>query len=158
VRRPLAGPVLKWAIGPAAVLVLSAALGEERSNDRPGTLLARTASLPDAELRKLEGASASALANATWAFGSREAVRAMLRAELERLPGGPERARVLLRFALVDDNPDGHAALVAQACAADPSTCDHPGNAAALQVRQRFVAPGNRLPSFLLEGHPSIAE
>jgi hypothetical protein len=82
----------------------------------------------------------------------------MTQSELQRLPEGPDRARVLLRLALVDDNPDGQAALIAQACVADPSTCDHPGQAAALEARQRFVAPGNRLPLSLLEGHPPIPE
>ncbi len=157
-KKTLAGTAVKWVLGPAAVLVLAAALGEARSSDRPGTLLARTATLPDAELRKLEGFSASALGNATWAFGNRDAVRQATQAELQRLPEGPARARVLLRLALVDDNPDGQAALIAQACVSDPSTCDHPAHAAELEARRRFVAPGNRLPLSLLGGHPPIRE
>jgi hypothetical protein len=155
-KETFAGSVLKWVVGPAAVLVLSAALGEARASDGTGTLLARTAALPDAELRRLEGLSAAALANATWAFGSVDAVRKMTRTELERLPDGPERARVLLRLALVDDNLDGQAALIAQACVADPRTCDEPGLAAGLEAKQRFVSPGNRLPLFMLQGHPQV--
>lgn len=157
-RKPsLARTVLTWALGPAAVTVLAAELGESQRADRKGTLAERTASLPDAELRKLEAVPAATLANATWVLGSRDAVRAMIRTELDRLPEGPERARVLLRLALVDDNFDGQAALIAQACAADPRTCDQPGQAAALEAKQRLVAPGNRLPLSLLEGgHPPI--
>jgi hypothetical protein len=156
-RISLAGTILKWGLGPAAVMVLAAALGESQRSDRKGTLAERTASLPDAELRKLEALPSAALANATWAFGDRDAVRAMARVELDRIPGGPERAQVLLRLALVDDNLDGQAALIAQACVADPRTCDQPGQAAALEAKQRFVAPGNRLPLSLLEGgHPPI--
>lgn len=154
----LAGVVLKWAVGPLLVLVLSVALGEARASDHTGTLRALTATLPDAELQKLEGLARTSFANATWALGTVEAVRAMTRAELARLPDGPARARVLLRLALVDDNPDGQAALVAQACVADPSLCAHPDNAARLEALRRFVAPGNRLPLFLLEGHPPIPE
>lgn len=157
-KAPLAGNVLQWVLGPAAVLVLAAALGEARASDHTGTLQARTASLPDAELRKLEAHVASAVANATWAFGSRDAVRTMIRTELDRLPDGTDRARVLLRLALVDDNPDGQAALIAQACVADPRTCDHPGAAARLEALRRFVPPGNRLPLSLLEGHPPVVE
>ena len=77
-------------------------------------------------------------------------------AELERLPDGPERARVLLRLALVDDNFDGQAALLAQACVADPRVCDRPGEAAVQEANQRFVTPGNRLPLSMLRGHPPI--
>lgn len=153
----LAGAILKWALGPAAVMSLAAGVGESQRADRKGTLAERTVSLPDAELRKLEALPAAALANATWTLGSRDAVRAMLRTELDRLPEGPERARVLLRLALVDDNFDGQAALIAQACVADPRTCDKPSQAAALEARRRLVAPGNRLPLSLLEGgHPPI--
>jgi hypothetical protein len=155
-RNALAGDLLKWVFGPGAVMVLFAALGEARASDHTGTLLERTASLPDAELLKLEGLARASFANATWAFGNVDAVRRMMRTELDRIGDGPGRARVLLRLALVDDNFDGQAALIAQACVADPSTCAHPANAARLEASRRFVAPGNRLPLALLEGHPPV--
>jgi hypothetical protein len=154
----LAGSFLKWAAGPLAVMVLAAALGEARGGDRRSTLHARTSGLSDAELRRLEALPRAALANATWAFGHRDAVFEMTRSELARIPDGPARARVLLRLALVDDNLDGQAALIAQACVADPSTCEHPEVAARLEAARRFVAPGNRLPLSLLAGHPPITE
>jgi hypothetical protein len=156
VNKALVGTVLKWVLGPLAVMVLAAALGEARGGDGEGTLQARTAALPDAELRKLEAMPAAALANATWSLGHLDAVRRMIRTELARLPDGPERARVLLRLALVDENPDGQAALIALSCVADPSTCDRPGEAARLEAAWRLVSPGNRLPMSLLEGHPPM--
>jgi hypothetical protein len=157
-KKPLAGSILTWVVGPVVVMVVAAALGEARGGDRNDTLHARTSALPDAELRKLEALPVAAVANATWAFGNRDAVRKMTQAELARMPDGPGRARVLLRLALVDDNLDGQAALIAQACVADPSTCARPGEAARLEAARRFVAPGNRLPLSLLAGHPPIAE
>jgi hypothetical protein len=107
----------------------------------------------------LESAPALAVANATWAFGSEEAVRAMVRTELDRLPEseGPGRARVFLRFGIIDTNPDGQAALFAQACVADASLCDKMKQAAEREVAARFVPPGNVVPLYFVGGHPRIA-
>jgi len=104
-------------------------------------------------------AAALAVANATWAFGSEDAVRKMFRAELDRIPeaDGPRRARVFLRFGIIDTNYDGQAALFAQACAADAAVCDlgRMTEAARREVQARFVAPGNVLPLYF-GGHPSL--
>ena len=69
----------------------------------------------------LESVPAFAVANATWAFGSEDAVRKMADNELARLPESDNlsRARVFVRFGIIDTNPDGQAALFAQACVAD---------------------------------------
>ena len=101
--------------------------------------------------------AAQAVADATWAFGSEEAVRRMFRTELDRIPesDGPGRARVFLRFGIVDTNPDGQAALFAQACAADARLCDVLKEAALAEVRARAVPPGNVLPIYFT-GHPPI--
>ncbi len=105
--------------------------------------------------------AALAVADATWAFGSENAARKMFRTELDRLPEseGPQRARVFLRFGIIDSNPDGQAALFNQACVADPSICDHMKDAALREVRARFVPPGNVLPLYFSNGrgHPPIA-
>ena len=103
--------------------------------------------------------AAAARADAIWARGDEAAVRDMFRTELDRLPesDGKRRARVFLRFGIIDTNPDGQAALFAQACAADPALCDDARlrQAAELEVRARSVAPGNHLPLYF-GGHPRI--
>ena len=105
-------------------------------------------------------AAAQAAANAIWALGSEDAARKMFRAELDRLPDsdGPGRARVFLRFGIIDTNFDGQAALFAQACAADACLCDREAMKAATQreVEARFVAPGNVMPLYFV-GHPRAA-
>jgi hypothetical protein len=105
-------------------------------------------------------AAALAIADVTWAFGSEEAARKMFRTELDRIPDtdGPARARVFLRFAIVDTNFDGQAALFAQACAADATLCDREKMKAATQreVQARAVAPGNVMPVYFA-GHPKLS-
>jgi hypothetical protein len=105
-------------------------------------------------------AAALAVAEATWAFGSEDAARKMFRTELDRLSeaDGPGRARVFLRFGIIDTNLDGQAALFAQACAADASICDRDKMKLATEreVQARLVAPGNVMPVFFA-GHPGLA-
>jgi len=105
-------------------------------------------------------AAARAIADATWALGSEDAVRKMFRVELDRIPEseGPTRARVFVRFGIIETNPDGQAALFAQACVADPAVCelDRLRQAAQREVQARFVPPGNVLPLFF-GGHPPVA-
>ena len=83
----------------------------------------------------------------------------MARFELDRLPEseGPSRARVFVRFGIIDTNPDGQAALFSQACVADSNDCEHLKEAAQRETQARFVAPGNHLPLFFLGGHPHFA-
>jgi hypothetical protein len=101
--------------------------------------------------------AAAAKADEIWAHGNEAAVRDMFRAELDRLPEseGKSRARVFLRFGIIDTNPDGQAALFSQACAADPTICDYDRlkKAAEREVHARLVAPGNHLPLYF-GGHP----
>jgi hypothetical protein len=118
----------------------------------------RKSSRPDAGAGALESAPALAVANATWAFGSEDAVRKMFRVELDRLGESENllRARVFIRFAVIETNPDGQAALFAQACVADPSLCDHFKQAAEREVQARFVPPGTALPLFVTGGHRRV--
>ncbi len=111
----------------------------------------------EAEATNLESVAAFAVANATWAFGSEDAVRTMAGNELARLPesNNLSRARVFVRFGIIDTNPDGQAALFAQACVANANLCDHLEEAAQREVQARFVAPGNALPLYF-GGHPPI--
>ena len=103
--------------------------------------------------------AALAVAEATWAFGNEEAVRKMFRTELDRIPeiNGAGRARVFVRFGVIDTNYDGQAALFAQACVADPNVCDldRLKQAAQREVQARFVPPGNVVPLYF-GGHPNI--
>jgi hypothetical protein len=105
-------------------------------------------------------AAAAAAADNTWASGDEESVRKMFRTELDRLPeaDGPGRARVFIRFGIIDTNPDGQAALFAQACVVDPNVCDRDRlqQAAEREVRARKVPPGNHLPLYFV-GHPRLA-
>jgi hypothetical protein len=102
----------------------------------------------------------SRAADVIWASGDEASVRGMFRTELDRIPesDGPARARVFIRFGILDDNPDGQAALFNQACAADPNVCgvDALKQAAEREVRARLVPPGNHLPLYF-GGHPPIA-
>jgi hypothetical protein len=109
----------------------------------------------------LQSAAARAVADLTWAFGNVESVKTMASAELARLDSsnGPARARVFLRFGIVDTNPDGQAALFSQACVADPSICTDPAatkRAAEVETRTRRVTPGNVLPLYFTGGHPPL--
>jgi hypothetical protein len=112
-----------------------------------------------AETHSLEAVPAFAVADVTWGFGSEDAVRTMAGNELDRLPASEtaQRARVFVRFGIIDTNPDGQAALFAQACVADPNMCnDRLKDAAQREVKARFVPPGNVLPLYF-GGHPAIA-
>jgi hypothetical protein len=153
--------LLVWILGPLAVAALAAGLGKRLARDPRGTFFQATAALPAIERTALESAPALAVANATWAFGSAEAVRNMIRTELDRLPDseGLRRAQVFTRFGIIDTNFDGQAAVFSQACLADPSVCDPDRLKAAAQreVQRRFVAPGNTLPLFMTGGHPTAA-
>jgi hypothetical protein len=146
--------VVKWGLGPIAVGALAVAVGRLRPGNAPPEL-ATEGPRAEARQRALEQAPSDAVAEATWAFGSADSVKKMLRTELDRLPEGPARARTLIRFGLIDTNPDGQAAVFSRACADDPSVCDERlGPAAEREARARFVAPGNQLPLFLTGGHP----
>jgi hypothetical protein len=118
----------------------------------------RRGRLPGAARKDPVGAAARAVADVTWAFGSEDAARKMFRAELDRIPDtdGPGRARVFLRFGIIDTNFDGQAALFNQACTADAAICDHMKEAAAREVQARLVAPGNVMPVYFV-GHPRLA-
>jgi hypothetical protein len=130
--------------------------------DRPALEeMQRRSKLADGALRKDPvSAAARASADVTWAFGGEDAARKMFRAELDRIPDtdGPGRARVFLRFGIIDTNFDGQAALFAQACAADATLCDREKMKAATQreVDARFVAPGNVMPVYFA-GHPKLS-
>lgn len=144
---------LAWGLGPLFVAAVAALAGRERHD--AGRFFAATASLSDAERAALEAAPSLAVANVTWAFGSAEAVKTMLQAELARLPDeDPARARALVRLGAIEANPDGQAAAFAAACAAEASLCDDLRAAVEREARLRFVPPGDTVPASLGGGHP----
>jgi hypothetical protein len=125
--------------------------------DRPALDEMQASSRAQVDRRDLQ----SAVVDLTWAFGSVESVKAMASSELARLgeSDGPARARLFLRFGIVDTNPDGQAALFNQACVADPSICVDPEKtklAAERETRARRVPPGNVLPLYFSGGHPAL--
>lgn len=127
-----------------------AALEQMKNSSRPSPAAAETQSL--------ESVPPFAVANVIWAFGNEDAVRTMASIELDRLPESERqhRARVFVRFGIIDSNPDGQAALFAQACVADSNLCDDRLKEAALrEVKGRFVPPGNVLPLYF-GGHPPM--
>jgi hypothetical protein len=148
--------ILTWGLAPLLVAALAAGIGRWRADGNAG----RGASPAWADQPTLESVPSLAVANATWALGSVEAVRKMARTEIDRLPEseGVRRSEVFLRFGIIDTNPDGQAALFSQACASDATICDQPKfkEAATRQTKARFVAPGNMLPLSLMGGHPPI--
>lgn len=83
----------------------------------------------------------------------------MARFEIDRLgdSNGCQLARVLVRFGIVDTNPDGQAAVFHQACLADVSDCDHLKEAVERETKARLISPGNHLPLYFLAGHPHLA-
>jgi hypothetical protein len=148
--------VVKWWLAPLSIALLAGGAGKMRALGERGYFFDATAALSDLQQKELESAPAQAVANATWAFGSAESVRAITRSEIERLSSDDSRrARALLRFGIIDTNPDGQAAVFAAACAADSTLCDRMQDAAQQETRARFVAPGNVLPRFFGGGHPS---
>jgi hypothetical protein len=152
--------LLRWGLAPLLIAALAAGVGRWRADARRGALFQATASLPAADRSALESMPWLAVANATWALGSVGAVRKMARTEIDRLPEseGVRRSQVFLRFGIIDTNPDGQAALFSQACASDATICGEARfrDAATVQTRARFVAPGNMLPLSLMGGHPPI--
>jgi hypothetical protein len=146
--------ILTWVVAPLALAVASGVAG--RALGRRAAGAARRAAAPSTP-RALEAAPALAVANLVWAFGTADAVKAISRTELDRLPAseGRQRARALMRFGSVDDNLDGQAAVFGQACVADQDLCSSPAQlrrAVEAELRTRFVSP-NVLPSYIV-GHP----
>jgi hypothetical protein len=148
----------KRALGPLLVLVAFIALGYARASGQRAQFERAIAGLSEAERAALASFPKLAIANATWALGSEDALKKMLRSELDRIPEteGAARARALLRFGIIDRNPDGQAAVFFQACVADPSLCDRKRLIAAAEreTRARLVEPGRHLPLYLTSGHP----
>jgi hypothetical protein len=150
----------KWWLGPLVVAALAGELGSFHAKQQRGEFFAQTSALSERELARLKSVPARVMDNAAWTLANAEQARQLLKFELDRLAEveGARRARVLIRFGLVDSNFDGQAAVFSQACVADASVCDPPGlkDAASKETKDRFVPPGNHLPVSLLGGHPPI--
>lgn len=149
-----------WLLGPLLAAAGAGELGSLRAKAERGQLFARTSALPERDRKLLEAVPARVMDNAVWALGSGEVAQKLVKFELDELDelDGPRRARLLIRFGLIDRNFDGQAAVFAAACTADASVCDQTRlrDAAEHEAGARFVAPGNHLPLSLLGGHPPI--
>ncbi|HWP05799.1 MAG TPA: hypothetical protein VNN72_08665 [Polyangiaceae bacterium] len=149
--------LVKWLIGPLAVMAVTGTLAAWVAGEQRGTLFGRTAKLTPAQREELEVVPFLSVANATWRLGNWSSAKKAVKAELDHLPdSGAARARALLRFAALDDNPEGQAAVAGQACAADPSICDHLKDAVERETSLRLLSPGNSVPLYFLGGHPRI--
>jgi len=150
----------KRALGPALVLAVASLIGYARAAMEGGRFAQAIAELSNAEKKALESAPALTVANAIWALGSEDAVKKMLRSELDRLPEseGAARARAFVRFGIIDSNPDGQAAVFFQACVADRNLCDRARLIAAAEreTKARLVEPGQHLPLYLSSGHLQV--
>ena len=149
-----------WFVGPLAVAAVAGELGSVRAKHERGELFADTSSLSERERKQLELVPARVLDNAAWTLGSGDVAKQLVKFELDALDESESarRARVFIRFGLVDANFDGQAAVFASACAADPGVCDTARlkQAAEEEAGARFVPPGNRLPLSLSGGHPDF--
>ena len=151
-------PLDRRAYGPLLVFSLAFIIGFATTRGPRARFEQAIVQLNDAERSALPSLPGVTVANAVWALGSDDAVKNMLRSELDRLPEteGRARARVLVRFGIIDSNPDGQAAVFFQACVSDPSLCERAPLIAAAEreTRARLVEPGRHLPLYLLAGHP----
>jgi hypothetical protein len=147
-----------WVLAPLAALALGGLAGAESVRAQRSALDKAAATLPEPQRRTLEWLPALTVANAAWLLGSADSTKKALKVVLDLLPEAeaPRRARTLLRFAAVDQNPEGQAAVISQACATDASICDHLKEVMQEETEQRFASPGNRLPLFFQGGHPPI--
>lgn len=162
--RPSAASAVKWVFGPLLAALLAARLGQFRADARRAGAFGAPASLSGAALSALQIAPARAAANAAWALGNPDSVKDTSKWELDQLPppgsGTPadtaRRVQLLLRFGIVDTNPDGQAAIFGQVCMTDQAVCDHLKDAAERETRTRLVAPGNALPLYFIPGHVHV--
>lgn len=156
--RPLA--VAEWLLGPLLVVALAGELGSLRAKTQRGRLFVQTSALTAPALKLLQTFPARAMDNAVWPLSGAGVAQKLVKFELDQVDesDGPRRARLLIRFGLVDRNFDGQAAVFAAACTLDASLCDQVRlrEAAEHEAGLRFVAPGNHLPLALLGGHPPI--
>lgn len=152
-------PTLAWLIAPVALCVVGAVAGHAMRTYAQAPFFTAPPLVNKTELTSLEGATAASIANAVWAFADVHTARRVMHDEFRRLQhhSGLEKARPLIRFAMLDPSPDGRASLFSQACSAHPPVCDDRRAAALREIEARFVAPGNSLPLGMLEGgHPPI--
>lgn len=155
--KPLSRSALvRWAVGPLAVAMVTAVLGAVAAGERRGALFTATAKLSAAQQSELELFLPLSITNAAWRLGTGVSAERALKATLEKLPEtGATRARMLLRLAAVVDSPEGQAAIINQACGADPSVCDQLREATARELVERLVPP-NQMPLYFVGHHPPV--
>jgi hypothetical protein len=134
-----------------------AEFGIARASQHPGSFFGAPALADAATLEALRTDGRMAVANGVWALGAAESVRRMTQGEGSRLPPsqGRARARLLLRFGLVDRSGEGRSALFSQACQADAATCDDLALSVRREAEARLVAPGNVVPARFASGPPA---
>ena len=144
--------------GPLLVALLAARFGQLRADARRAGAFGAPAAISAADRSARQVATARAAANAAWALGSPASVKDASKWELDQLSPGEvaRRVQLLLRFGIVDTNPDGQAAIFGQVCMTDAHVCAHLKDAAAGETRTRLVSPGNHLPLYFVPGHVHV--
>jgi hypothetical protein len=148
-----------WVVAPLASLFIGATLGHAFATRPNNASFEPPSSFTATDNALAEASVALAVAHVTWPYGKVEQIKQASRNAIQALPetAGPDRARLFLRIALVDDSPDGQRALLASACREDPSLCDGLAKAARREIDLRQVSPGNHLPLTLVGGHPPVS-
>jgi hypothetical protein len=156
--RPLT--LAQWVLGPLLVAALAGELGGMRAKAQRGSIFVQTSALAPQESKHVEAMVARAMDNAVWTLSGADVAQKLVKFELDHGDDrdGARRARLLIRFGLIDRNFDGQAAVFAAACTTDASLCDqvHLRDAAEREAGLRFVSPGNHLPLSLIGGHPPL--
>lgn len=117
-----------------------------------------TKSLPLEEKAALERAVDEALYDVAWRLAPFATISSLLQEELAQTPETRtgRRTLLLLRVALISDNPEGQSAIFSQICGLSPTLCERRElliEAAQNEARVRQLGPGNRLPLILLGAH-----
>lgn len=144
-----------WA-GIAFLLAIPLGVGLGRTPPRP--LRLETESLTPGERATLAQSVDEAVYDAAWQLAPFGTISSLLLEELAQVPETrPGRRTVLLmRAALISDNPEGQSAIFSQICGLSPALCEHREllvEAARTETKLRQVGPGNRLPLILLGEH-----
>jgi hypothetical protein len=133
-------------------------LGAWMRCDEKGTFGAATKNLGPEQKLALDQALDAAIYDAAWRLAPFDALSALLHEELGTTPETDAKRRVvlLMRVALISDNPEGQSAIFSQVCGLAPTLCERPERlreAVRAEAQTRQISPGNRLPWMLVGEH-----
>jgi hypothetical protein len=156
-------PIVVLSFGLAACL-LGLFLGAELRESRRGPFAIPPSALAETEeVLARQDAIEREMAETIWELGSPAAVRHMLERQLAVVPeqDAERRLVVLLRAALISDNPEGQSAILSSACSVKERLCAEPGamkERVQAEAERRRIPPGNTLPIIFLGAEHSPPE